>query len=347
MQSGKKKTKVGLLGAGGVVKDMHLPVLVNMPDVSISWICDKDRQRAAHLSGLFGIPGVHQSLDECADVDIVLVAIPVGYRRDVMKRIYSRGWHAFCEKPFAVTRAEHEQYLTDARAQNVQVGVGLLRRYGPATLMARKIIASGCFGPITAVWASEGFRTKRTGKDSGWYMGDPKVVGGGVLMETGSHLVDQLCTILDVISFNVNSCTQRTLANLEFETRFSGSVSTDRQREIPAAFEVSRLEDLCNGIFIQFSSFIMKCGLFFADPLEIITTDGRTLARLAAEEGAGTLGQALFLEWKDFIEQCMTGKPSYISAETAIQSTALIERCYEIGDKSRANAIETECVENA
>lgn len=330
MNTLKKKVRIGVLGAGGVVKDMHLPVLVNMTDVSISWICDKDKQRACQLSSLYGIPEIHESLDHCTEVDIVLVAIPVGYRHEVMKHIFSRGWHAFCEKPFAITHAEHMGYLADAREKKVQVGVGLVRRYGPATLMARKIVASSCFGTITAAWACEGFRTKRTGKESGWYMGDPKIVGGGILMETGSHLIDQLCTILDVSSFKVESCTQRKFSGLEFESRCSASISTSQQKDIPIAFEVSRLEDLCNGIFIQFNSFILKCGLFFEDHLELIAPDGQTIARFESHEGARTLGQALFLEWRDFMKQCLTADRSYVSADSSLMSTAIIEQCYDI-----------------
>jgi predicted dehydrogenase len=347
MHSESRRMKIGILGAGGVVKDMHLPVLVSMPEVSISWICDKDKSRALQLSGLFGISTVFGSLDECTDVDIVLVAIPVGYRSDVMSSIFRRGWHAFCEKPFAVTRREHEKYLSEAYEHKVQVGVGYLRRYGPATLTARKIVGSGCFGAVSEVWASEGFRTKRTGKGSEWYLGDPKVVGGGVMMETGSHLVDQMCTILNISSFGIDTCTQWKYADLDFETRFRGHLSNNYQQNISAALEVSRLNDLCNGIFIQYQSFILKCGLFFQDSLEMITPEGQVIARLEAEKGAKTLGQALSLEWMDFIEQCRTSRSSFIGADTAIQSTAIIEKCYEIAEAGGNNENKARCVNHA
>ncbi len=330
MHSTLGRMRVGLLGAGGVVKDMHLPVLRNLDDVTVLWVCDKDFDRARKLARLFGVRSAYRSITECSDVDIVLVAIPVGYRHEVMDDIFRRGWNVFCEKPFALSRAEHEQYVASARANHLQIGVGFLRRYGPATLKAREIVAGRHLGDLVKVWASEGFRTKRTGKDSGWYMTDPRVVGGGVLMETGSHLIDQLCTILGVSSFGIQSCTQTRYADLDFETRIEGFLSSDRDAHVPATIEVSRLEDLCNGIFLQFRSVLLKCGLFFEGTLELLTPDGQPIARLESDGGARTLGQALFLEWKDFVGQCRTGEPSYVDADTAIQSTAIIEQCYDI-----------------
>ena len=109
------KLRIGVLGAGRVARDLHLPVLFNIPDVSIAWLCDKNEPRARQLAKQYKIPLVFSEIEKCSNVDIVLVAIPVGYRPPVMKYIFQRGWHAFCEKPFALTVAEHALYLTEAR----------------------------------------------------------------------------------------------------------------------------------------------------------------------------------------------------------------------------------------
>ena len=326
------KIKIGVLGAGRVSRDMHLPVLSNIPGASLTWLCDKNEQRAQKLAKLFSIPAVFTRLEECSEVDIVLVAIPVGYRLAVMDYILRRGWHAFCEKPFAVSLADHDWYLSEARENNVQVAVGLVRRYGSATVMAKKIVHGGNFGPVVQVWANEGTRTRRTGQGSDWYLTDPRVSGGGVLMETGSHIIDQMCNILDVNDHKLHRCIQRKFNDLEYETIFIGTLSNDKQKDIRCAFEVSRLEDLCNGIFIQFSNFILKCGLFFEESLELLRLNGDFIANFDLEKGAKTISQALFLEWRDFLAQCSTGNSCSVRADTARHSTAIIEQCYKNAD---------------
>lgn len=336
MKKTKRKMKLGILGAGGVTKDLHLPVLVNMDNIKMEWICDINEKRASQLAKLFKIPAVFNSIDKCTDVDIVLIAIPVGYRYEIMEKVIQRGWHIFCEKPFALTLKEFDHYLSEATNKDVQVGVGLVRRYAPATLMAQQFINDGVFGPIEQVWASEGAKTKRTGQDVNWYMGNPKVVGGGVLMETGTHLIDQLFTIIDAKDYKIDSCKQRIIDGLEFETNLSGSLSTNQYKDIKYAFNVSRLSDLCNGIFIQFSRFILKCGLFFQDPIELLDLKGNPIAQFKTNLGAKTIGQAFFLEWAEFIDQCISGNSSYVSADTSRITTAIIEDCYSSSDPNRS-----------
>ena len=339
MKGAKEKIKIGIVGAGAVTTDLHLPVLVNLPNVLLSWICDINNQRARLLAKMYKIHQVFTDIEQCSDVDIVLIAIPVGYRPNVMRKILQRGWHVFCEKPFAVSLKEHDQYLAEAKKNNVQVGIGLVRRYCPATIMAKKILHEDYFGPIVEIWANEGTMTKRTGQDLGWYMTDPKIAGGGVLMETGTHLVDQICTILGVTGFSVDRCIQCKFDGLEFHTSFIGALSTNKQREIKCSFEVSRLEDLCNGIFIQFSNFILKCGLSFDASLEVLSLNGEHIVRLETEGGGNTIGKAFYLEWRDFINQCVSGNPSAVHADTGRYSTAIIEQCYQnaeiISNKAR------------
>lgn len=339
MKDAKGKMKIGIVGAGAVTTDLHLPVLANFPDVQLRWICDINKQRAEYLAKMYKISQVFYDVKQCSDVDIVLIAIPVGYRSTVMRKILQRGWHVFCEKPFAISLKEHDQYLSEAKKNNVQVGIGFVRRYCPATIMAKKILHEDYFGPIVEIWANEGMMTKRTGQEAGWYMADSKIAGGGILMETGTHLVDQICTILGVTGFSVDRCTQWRFDGLEFQTRFTGALSTSQQREIKCSFEVSRLEDLCNGIFIQFSNFILKCGLSFDAPLELLSLNGEHIVRFETDGEGNTIGKAFYLEWRDFINQCVSGNPSAVSADTGRYSTAIIEQCYQnaelISNKAR------------
>ncbi len=329
MDRSSGRHRIGVLGAGRVSRDMHLPVLRNMPDVSVCWICDQDKERARGLAKAYGVPSAFERIEECSDVDVVLVAIPVGARRGVMDHVFKRGWHAFCEKPFAASLSEYDEYVRKSGETRVALGVGLLRRYGPGVMLGKEIVGTGIFGPIRRIWGSEGSRTKRTGQGADWYMTDAKSAGGGVLMETGSHLVDQLCTILQVAEYELECCRQKRNGELEFETLFSGVVSNDSQENIRLMFHVSRLEDLYNGIFIEFPNLILKCGLFFEEEVEFLSPKGEPVAIVHAPGGARTLNQALYCEWQDFLAEVVTGQSSYVNANTGRVAAGIIEDCYK------------------
>jgi myo-inositol 2-dehydrogenase/D-chiro-inositol 1-dehydrogenase len=125
--------KVGIVGAGMVTSGSHLPVLVNMPDVKVAWICDRSLDTARAVARSYKIANAYSEISRCPDVDVVLVAVPVGARQSVVPEVLSRGWHTFCEKPFAMTLAEHERYLTDAARFGVQIGAAHIRRYAKHT----------------------------------------------------------------------------------------------------------------------------------------------------------------------------------------------------------------------
>ncbi|HTF37815.1 MAG TPA: Gfo/Idh/MocA family oxidoreductase [Blastocatellia bacterium] len=327
----KRKIKVGILGAGNVVKELHLPVLCNMPEVEVSWLCDKVESQARSLSrALAPSSQIFTRIEDCPDVDIVLVAIPVGYRRGALRHIFARGWHVLCEKPFATSLAEHDALVKEAAESRVHIGVGLMRRYFSGNLLARKLIKSGVLGEITEVWASQGARLTRTGRRD-WYQGDSAAAGGGILMETGSHLVDQVFSILDVSDFTLRECQQRMIEGLDLETRAVAKLATSLQPEIAFTLALSNVRDLYNGVAIRFSNGVLKLSVSTDKPI-LCTLTGQPLAHLEGEEGAQRVHQAFCLEWRDFIRQCLSsnGYKAGVSADTARQSTAFIDQCYRM-----------------
>ena len=335
------KVRIGIIGAGIVARDMHLPVISTMPRIDIAWVCDLNPERARQLAGAYSTGSVYSKVEQCPDVDIALVAVPVGARRTLMPLLLNRRWNLLCEKPFAVTVGDHDDYLALARTRGCQIGVGLLRRYARATAAARRIIRERTFGNIVRVWANDGSRAKRTGMEAEWYMNRPSAAGGGILAETGSHLLDQLGYILDGQAFRLEACRQTRYADLDIDTIAHGTLTTPGQAAIPCCFQVSRLHDLCNGIFVAFGGAILRCGLGFDDPLEIYTPGGTCVGRIETPGGATELLQAVYLEWSEFIGQCLEGVPSAISAETTRLSTSIIEQCYRAGGVS-ADPVRTE-----
>jgi len=319
---------IGILGAGSVAEIYHVPVLRNLSGASIAWVCDMDEARARRLQRVCRGARIFARIEECPDVDVVLVAIPVGYRRAPLRHIFRSGWHALCEKPFAVTLADHDAILAEAATRGVQVGVGLMRRYYRSTMLARRLIASGAFGAVEEVWASEGARMLATGREEGWYQSNARAAGGGVLMETGSHLIDQAFTILDASGFGPPQCEQVAFKDIDLETRAVSDLEIGGSQRVKFTVVVSRLNDLHSGIHVRLSNAMLKVGVLPDAPLIALGSDGAPLGRIEEDIGASHVYQAFYLEWEDFVAQCTSGRPSAVSAETARQATAFIEACY-------------------
>src|SRR5579871_48238 len=103
------------------------------------WLCDLNRQRAARLAAAYRIKSVYQQLEQCSEVDVALLAIPLGCRRPVWERLFARGWHVLCEKPFAANVAEHDWIMEAGTAARIQIGAGFMRRTYRGVALARRL----------------------------------------------------------------------------------------------------------------------------------------------------------------------------------------------------------------
>jgi len=98
------------------------------------------------------------------------------------------GKHVLVEKPGAISTAEVDELSAAARAAGVRVRVGFNHRFHPALLQARSLYESGVLGPLMFVRGRYG-HGGRVGYDREW-RADPRLSGGGELIDQGVHLID-------------------------------------------------------------------------------------------------------------------------------------------------------------
>jgi predicted dehydrogenase len=98
------------------------------------------------------------------------------------------GKHVLVEKPAARHVSELRAIIPLAEEKNVLVHVGFNHRYHRAFRQARKIVDSGVLGPLMFLRARYG-HGGRIGYDKEW-RADPKISGGGELIDQGVHVID-------------------------------------------------------------------------------------------------------------------------------------------------------------
>ena len=121
--------RLGIIGAGKVVEDGHLPVLKNLSGLKTKWICDGNIDCAKLLSKRYSVP--HKPLDltvkSLKEIDLCFIAIPVGARKPYLEACAQAGISIYVEKPFARTSEEHEYFRS--LYPDHKVAVGLQRRF--------------------------------------------------------------------------------------------------------------------------------------------------------------------------------------------------------------------------
>jgi len=153
--------------------------------------CDKNLSRAEELVKLAkngrALADFNQAVAD-PQVEAVIVATINAALADVSAAAIRAGKHVVVEKPAGISVHQIDELMALAEKHKVCVRVGFNHRYHPAFIQAREIFASGVMGELMFIRARYG-HGGRVGYDQEW-RADPKLSGGGELIDQGIHLID-------------------------------------------------------------------------------------------------------------------------------------------------------------
>lgn len=121
-------------------------------------------------------------------VDAVIVATTNRWLAPIALFAVQAGKHVLVEKPGALAPEELDALSDTATSRRVCVWVGFNHRFHPAMKKAHEIFESKALGPLMFIRGRYG-HGGRIGYDREW-RADPKVSGGGELIDQGVHLID-------------------------------------------------------------------------------------------------------------------------------------------------------------
>lgn len=121
-------------------------------------------------------------------VDAVIVATINSELAPISAAAIRAGKHVIVEKPAGISVKQIDELIALEKKHGVCVRVGFNHRYHLAFQKAREIFESGIMGELMFIRARYG-HGGRIGYDKEW-RADPKLSGGGELIDQGIHLID-------------------------------------------------------------------------------------------------------------------------------------------------------------
>jgi predicted dehydrogenase len=175
----------------GVIGRKRAAALGKIPGLALCHACDLDAARAADLAQL--APGGKSTADlntVLADPEVhaVIVSTLNASLAPITLASVRAGKHVLVEKPGALHAAQLREIREAAAKTGARVRLGYNHRFHPALQKARELIDAGALGPLMFLRARYG-HGGRKGYDREW-RADPKLSGGGELIDQGVHLID-------------------------------------------------------------------------------------------------------------------------------------------------------------
>lgn len=111
--------RVGMVGAGWVATNRHLPALTRLENAEVCQIWSRQSEKARKAAGDFGISAVVEAWErivESPDVDAVVVATPPNLHHTVTLAALTAGKHVLCQGRMARNLQEANEMLNAAQS---------------------------------------------------------------------------------------------------------------------------------------------------------------------------------------------------------------------------------------
>jgi predicted dehydrogenase len=123
------------------------------------------------------------------NVDAVVLATPHSQHTAQVMAAAQAGKHVFCEKPFALTKADADAAVAATKKAGVTLGLGYNRRFHPEMMALREKIKAGELGTVLHFEATMTFPNALFLKPEAWRADREETPCGG-LTPMGVHAID-------------------------------------------------------------------------------------------------------------------------------------------------------------
>jgi predicted dehydrogenase len=180
--------RVALFGSGWIM-DFHAQAVNDDPRAELVAVANWRPGSMARLAARHGIPRTTTDWRELAadrSIDAVVIGTPNALHAPQAIACLSEGKHVMVEKPMARNLIEAEAMLDAAGRSDKLLMVAHCWRFHADVRALRERVASGELGEIVK---TRGYGVHKQWGPSGWFT-DPRLAGGGALLDMGVHAVD-------------------------------------------------------------------------------------------------------------------------------------------------------------
>ena len=317
--------RIAIVGCGAVVEQRYIPALRQL-GCGPTALIDPSAERRNAIATLCGsCPALSDNAIAVADVfDVAIVATPHSLHEQICVELLSAGKHVFVEKPMAHTEAACVAMNSAAAKSGAKLAVALLCRQITAGQWLRDALQANAFGKLRHFKLDVGFEYDwPLTTDSMWRK---QQAGGGVLLDTGAHTIDQIIWWFgepDEIEYFDDAdggVEANALLRMRWISGFSGEI------------ELSRSRTASNELIIETEKGILKLWIWgnrLEATSEAMTSFWSSKFRKPPYQPM-TWTEMVCEQLRQFAVYVRGDPANVVAGEEASRSVALIEHCYAI-----------------
>lgn len=321
--------RLAVIGCGSVTQQYHLPAAAACPSIRLASLVDANKEILNRVRARWHAPQQVTDYRDVREADAVLIATPHALHASMCEYFLQQGIHVLVEKPMTIRAADAERLVARAREKRLVFAVGVFRRYYPVSAFLKAAIRNGemaGLGALRAIDAEEGGVYDWLLQSR--FLLDRALAGGGVLIDTGSHLLDRLLWWLPEFAVRIDSYRDDSAVGVEADCELLASF-VHGARAISCRVAMSRIRHLRNTIRLTFENGFIELDANSPDICSLKVNDWRHPAALRAACAEPAPPTAYFVsQLEDFTRAIEQGTRPVNDAESNLPTVRLIEACY-------------------
>ncbi len=184
------RVNFGVIGAGGIAFRKTIPGMLKARNCRL--VAVMDPAGVDRVAGAFGVAKAYtKEADLLADPEVraVYIASPVYCHAKQIIMAAEAEKHILCEKPLCLNLKQAKAAIAACRKHKVLLQEGYMMKFHGAHAKIKELIDAGRLGKIVSMRAQLSCWYPRIG---GAWRQDPKLGGGGALIDMATHLYDLL-----------------------------------------------------------------------------------------------------------------------------------------------------------
>ncbi len=314
------KIRIAIVGCGAVA-NAHIPVVGESAHSEVTVLVDRALDRAREMADANGIATAIADYNEIVgQADAAIIALPHHLHAPASIDLLRKGVHVLVEKPMGMSTAECDAMIAAAKEGGATLCVGLVSRWMAVARYVKELLDRGVIGNVKRFDVREGMIYSWPVASDFMFR---REMGGGVLADTGAHVLDLLLWWLG------------DYASVEYFEDAAGGVEADCELRLKMArgaegtVTLSRTRDLRNTWILEGERGTLEVTRAFdADIRWTIRGEALDLSGgfKRGDEPADPF-DCFHAQWADFENAIQTGKPPLLSGEEGRRGVELIEAC--------------------
>lgn len=187
--------RAAVIGYGLAGSIFHAPLIAATEGLRVSTVVTGDPERQAAAKRAYPdsnvAPDAEEVFERAADHDFAVVATPNATHAALARRALDAGLPVVVDKPFAPTADEARALVEHAEEVGVPITVYMNRRWDSDQLTLRRLLADQRLGRALRYESRLERWRPALSKPRPWSETSSPEEGGGILLDLGTHLVDQ------------------------------------------------------------------------------------------------------------------------------------------------------------